>query len=120
MFETEFLFLTVRHARKFFTGFEEEQLCDVQHCMALLAFPASTQLSPYKELLEESRWDKLIEQFRHENYRLFQLSSQSVFTVALQAGLSALKTPYPFHTATAFSCIYMISINIILYFIIII
>lgn len=39
------------------------------------------------------RWDRLIEQFRHENYRLFQLASQSVFTVALQAGLSALKTP---------------------------
>lgn len=35
----------------------------------------------------------MIEQFRHENYRLFQLASQSVFTVALQAGLSALKTP---------------------------
>lgn len=39
------------------------------------------------------RWDKLIETFRHENYRLFQLASQSVFTVTLQAGLSALKTP---------------------------
>lgn len=34
-----------------------------------------------------------MEQFRQENYRLFQLASQSVFTVALQAGLSALKTP---------------------------
>lgn len=47
-------------------------------------------------MLNESRWDQLVEQFRRENYRLFQLASQSVFTVALQAGLSALKTPYPF------------------------
>lgn len=53
------------------------------------------EISPYKEMLLESRWDKLVEQFRQENYRLFQLASQSVFTVALQAGLSALKTPYP-------------------------
>jgi macrophage erythroblast attacher len=65
--------------------------------MALLALPITTQMSPYKELLDENRWTLLIEQFRHENYRLFQLSSQSVFTVALQAGLSALKTPYPLH-----------------------
>lgn len=47
--------------------------------------------------LKKLRWDTLIEQFRQENYRLFQLASQSVFTVALQAGLSALKTPYPFY-----------------------
>lgn len=31
-----------RHARKYFTIFEDEQLLDVQHCMALLAFPATT------------------------------------------------------------------------------
>lgn len=47
----------------------------------------------FKIVLFFYRWDRLIEQFRHENYRLFQLASQSVFTVALQAGLSALKTP---------------------------
>ncbi|XP_067007526.1 E3 ubiquitin-protein transferase MAEA [Anabrus simplex] len=83
----------VRHARKHFSNFEDDQLQDVQHCMALLAFPTNTELSPYRELLDESRWDRLVEQFRQENYRLFQLASQSVFTVALQAGLSALKTP---------------------------
>lgn len=47
-------------------------------------------------MFDEMRWQRLIEQFRQENYNLYQLSSQSVFTVALQAGLSALKTPYPF------------------------
>lgn len=51
---------------------------------------------PYKALFDEGRWDNLIAEFRQENYRLFQLANQSVFTVALQAGLSALKTPYPF------------------------
>lgn len=47
-------------------------------------------------MFEETRWLRLIDQFRQENYNLYQLSSQSVFTVAFQAGLSALKTPYPF------------------------
>jgi macrophage erythroblast attacher len=84
-----------RHARKYFTIFEDEQLQDVQHCVAQLAFPATTELSPYLELLDGSRWERLIEQFRQDNCRLLQLASQSVFTIALQAGLSALKTPYP-------------------------
>ncbi|CAB0005040.1 unnamed protein product [Nesidiocoris tenuis] len=87
----------VKHARKYFSNYEEGQLISIQHCMALLAFPITTELSPYKELLEEERWSRLVEQFRQENYKLFQLASQSVFTVALQAGLSALKTPYPFN-----------------------
>lgn len=55
-----------------------------------------SEIGPYKALFDETRWETLIEEFRQENYRLFQLASQSVFTVALQAGLSALKTPYPF------------------------
>ncbi|CAG0899609.1 unnamed protein product, partial [Darwinula stevensoni] len=88
----------VLHARKYFTGLEDEHLIDIQQCMALLAFPTNTEISPYCELLSEDRWNHLIEQFRSENFKLYQLSSQSVFTVALQAGLSALKTPYPFLT----------------------
>jgi hypothetical protein len=41
----DFLLMSVtfyRHARKYFTIFEDEQLQDVQHCMALLAFPTDT------------------------------------------------------------------------------
>lgn len=63
------------------------------------------EISPYKELLEPKRWDRLVEQFRQENYRLFQMASQSVFTVALQAGLSALKTPYPFAYSVTYSLV---------------
>ncbi|KAL7286147.1 hypothetical protein TKK_0019590 [Trichogramma kaykai] len=83
----------VKHARKCFVNYEDYQLQEIQACMGQLAYPADPHHSPYKDLLDEKRWDRLIEQFRHENYRLFQLASQSVFTVALQAGLSALKTP---------------------------
>lgn len=83
----------IKHARKYFPGFEDEHLHTIQQVMALLAFPVNTDIPSYKALFEENRWDKLIEDFRQENYRLFQLATQSVFTVALQAGLSALKTP---------------------------
>ncbi|RZC34312.1 macrophage erythroblast attacher [Asbolus verrucosus] len=86
----------IKHARKHFPSFEKEHLNTIQQVMALLAFPVNTEIVPYKALLDETRWDILIEEFRQENYRLFQLAEQSVFTVALQAGLSALKTPYPF------------------------
>lgn len=83
----------VKHARKHLATDDPDQLPVVQRGMALLAFPKDTTLTPYKELLREDRWQQLIEQFRAENYRLYQLSNQSVFAVALQAGLSSLKTP---------------------------
>ncbi|KAI4461599.1 macrophage erythroblast attacher-related [Holotrichia oblita] len=94
----------IKHSRKHFPSFEDEHLNVIQQVMALLAFPISTDIAPYKALFDESRWDILIEQFRQENYRLFQLASQSVFTVALQAGLSALKTPYPLHSCIRYIC----------------
>ncbi|XP_030764152.1 E3 ubiquitin-protein transferase MAEA isoform X1 [Sitophilus oryzae] len=83
----------IKHARKYFPSFEDEHLVTIQKVMALLAFSVGTTLPDYAVLFDMRRWDKLIEQFRQENYKLFQLSSQSVFTVTLQAGLSALKTP---------------------------
>lgn len=51
------------------------------------------ELEPYKSLFDPKRWDDLIINFRNENYRLFQLATQSVLNVVVQAGLSALKTP---------------------------
>lgn len=50
---------------------------------------------PFQDLLDPARWRMLIQQFRYDNYRLHQLGNNSVFTLTLQAGLSAIKTPYP-------------------------
>lgn len=52
-----------------------------------------TEVEPYKTLFDIARWDDLVISFRMENYRLFQLSTQSVLSMVVQAGLSALKTP---------------------------
>jgi len=49
-----------------------------------------------QELVDPGRWQQLIVQFRQDNFKLHQLSTNSVFYVVLQAGLSALKTPYPY------------------------
>ncbi|KAG9344036.1 hypothetical protein JZ751_012512 [Albula glossodonta] len=63
----------VRHARKHFSQAEGGQLDE--------------------DLLDPARWKMLIQQFRYDNYRLHQLGNNSVFTITLQAGLSAIKTP---------------------------
>jgi len=84
----------VMHARKYLAIEDADQLAKVQKACALLAYsPNDSQIHPYREMYDDRKWVELIEQFRAENYRLYQLSSQSVFGVALQAGLSALKTP---------------------------
>lgn len=84
-----------RHARKHFSQAEGSQLDEVRQAMGMLAFPPDTHVSPYKDLLDPARWRMLIQQFRYDNYRLHQLGNSSVFTLTLQAGLSAIKTPYP-------------------------
>jgi len=48
-----------------------------------------------QELFDLERWTALVMQFRGENFQLHQLNEQSALAVTLQAGLSALKTPYP-------------------------
>ncbi|KAM6150590.1 LOW QUALITY PROTEIN: E3 ubiquitin-protein transferase MAEA [Erethizon dorsatum] len=83
----------VRHARKHFSQAEGSQLDEVRQVMGMLAFPPDTHISPYKDLLDPARWRMLIQQFRYDNYRLHQLGNSSVFTLTLQAGLSAIKTP---------------------------
>ncbi|ESO95172.1 hypothetical protein LOTGIDRAFT_117625 [Lottia gigantea] len=84
----------VRHARKYFSNVDSSQIQDIQKVMGLLAFPADTQILPYKELFDPGRWHTLVLQFREENFKLHQLNTTSVFTAALHAGLSSLKTPY--------------------------
>lgn len=83
----------VKYARKYFQSFEKTQLREICKCMALLAYQPNTDTEPYKTLFSEARWNDLVLNFRNENYRLFQLSTQSLLSVAIQAGLSSLKTP---------------------------
>eukprot|EP00099_Drosophila_melanogaster_P028867 NP_733044.1 uncharacterized protein Dmel_CG31357 [Drosophila melanogaster] len=87
-------FEAVKHSRRYFPAYEKTQLNEICHVMALLAYPADAQAEHYRKYMDPQRWQKLVLDFRQENYRLFQLSSTSVFSAAVQAGLSALKTPH--------------------------
>lgn len=60
-----------------------------------LAHPSAPLACLFQDLLDPARWRMLTQQFRYDNYRLHQLGNNSVFTLTLQAGLSAIKTPYP-------------------------
>eukprot|EP00731_Ephydatia_muelleri_P020393 Em0013g120a len=82
----------VRYARKNLST-SVEDIKELQTAMGLVAFPVTVPLERYQRLLSETRWEDLIKQFRQENFSLYQLSTHSTFSVALQAGLSALKTP---------------------------
>ena len=54
-----------------------------------------------KDLLNENRWNQLIDLFRQDNFKIHQLPEQSCFTAILQAGLSAIKTPTCYRKVTA-------------------
>lgn len=84
----------ILHSRKYLSSVDDSQREELEHIMGLLAYPLDTKKEPYKSLLSKSRWQYLIDLFFQENYNLFQLNSISVFSVVLQAGLSALKTPH--------------------------
>ncbi|XP_023328951.1 macrophage erythroblast attacher [Eurytemora carolleeae] len=84
----------VHHARKFLASDDSSQLALVQQVMGLLAFPLNTPVQPYRDLLDQARWQTIVQQFRTENYKLHQLSSISLLNVTLQAGLSSLKTQH--------------------------
>lgn len=91
----------IQHARKYLTintitsndRKESTQSKELEQIMGLLAYPPDTKIEPYRKIFDKSRWLELIEHFKQDNYQLFQLNSVSVFSVVLQAGLSALKTP---------------------------
>ena len=84
----------IAHARKYLNQVDDSQREELEHIMGLLAQPLDTQIEWYRTLLDKSRWRTIIDQFKRDNYNLFQLNTVSVFSVVLQAGLSALKTPH--------------------------
>jgi hypothetical protein len=94
----------IDYARKYLTAKKTEEekneivdaanLALVQRAMATLAFGPSTSLSPYKELFANTRWTELEELFKRDFYMLYSLTTKPLLYVTMQAGLSALKTPY--------------------------
>uniref|UniRef100_A0A1I7XRH0 Macrophage erythroblast attacher n=1 Tax=Heterorhabditis bacteriophora TaxID=37862 RepID=A0A1I7XRH0_HETBA len=72
---------------------QEEWTEDARKLMGLIAVGADTSLPVYVEILSERRWGRLADLFREEVFALYQLPFQSAFSMCVQCGLSAYKTP---------------------------
>uniref|UniRef100_A0A914DQ16 E3 ubiquitin-protein transferase MAEA n=1 Tax=Acrobeloides nanus TaxID=290746 RepID=A0A914DQ16_9BILA len=85
----------IAYMRKYFQNLPENKWKNhsLMQLMGLIGFGIDAQFEVYKRLVSEERWAYLVERFRMEHARIFQLSSQSAFSACLQAGITAHKTP---------------------------
>ncbi|CAO3645772.1 unnamed protein product [Cunninghamella blakesleeana] len=82
----------IGYSRKYLRPWQESENKRFMEAMGLLAFEKDTKCEPYRSLYDPHRWQELVSQFRSENYVLCSLTSHSLLSIILQAGLSALKT----------------------------
>ncbi|KAJ9684075.1 hypothetical protein PVL29_016526 [Vitis rotundifolia] len=84
----------IAYARKHLAPWGATNMKELQRVMATLAFKSNTECATYKVLFEPKQWDYLVEQFKQEFCRLYGMTLEPLLNIYLQAGLSALKTPY--------------------------
>ncbi|KAH7442533.1 hypothetical protein KP509_03G092900 [Ceratopteris richardii] len=67
-------------------------------CSEALAWCAEnkSKLKKSKLLFDSKQWDDLIDQFKQEFCKMYGMTTESLLHIHLQAGLSALKTPFCF------------------------
>lgn len=80
-------------ARKHLYPFKDTFPNEYAHAGVLLAFPPDTIDSEHREMYDASRWTKLADLFVQTHNQLLGVPSYPLLHVALQSGLSALKTP---------------------------
>jgi len=85
--------LAITYARKHLSPCASTNMKEIQQAMATLAFLKHTKCEKYKTMFDPHHWSELIEQFKHDNYVLFSLTSSSLLDITVQAGISAIKTP---------------------------
>ncbi|XP_010427253.1 PREDICTED: macrophage erythroblast attacher-like [Camelina sativa] len=86
----------IHYARKHLAPWGATHMKELQHVLATLAFKSTTECSKYKVLFELRQWDVLVNQFKQEFCKLYGMTMEPLLNIYLQAGLSALKTPYGF------------------------
>ncbi|KAK4480463.1 hypothetical protein RD792_013536 [Penstemon davidsonii] len=84
----------ISYARKYLAPWGVTHLKELQRVMATLAFRSNTECGTYKVLFEAKQWDFLVDQFKQEFCRLYGMTLEPLLNIYLQAGLSALKTPF--------------------------
>ncbi|ESQ44948.1 hypothetical protein EUTSA_v10010415mg [Eutrema salsugineum] len=86
----------ILYARKHLAPWGATHMNELQHVVATLAFKSTTECTKYKILFEIRQWDVLVHQFKQEFCKLYGMTMEPLLNIYLQAGLSALKTPYGF------------------------
>ncbi|XP_043693768.1 protein MAEA homolog isoform X2 [Telopea speciosissima] len=86
----------ITYTRKYLAPWGATHMKELQRVMATLAFKSNTECATYKVLFEPKQWDYLVEHFKQEFCRLYGMTLEPLLNIYLQAGLSALKTPYPY------------------------
>ncbi|KAK9123688.1 hypothetical protein Sjap_013290 [Stephania japonica] len=84
----------ITYARKYLAPWGASHMKELQRVMATLAFKSNTECAAYKVFFEPQQWNYLMEQFKQEFYRLYGMTLEPLLNIYLQAGLSALKTPF--------------------------
>uniref|UniRef100_A0ACD5TZI4 Uncharacterized protein n=1 Tax=Avena sativa TaxID=4498 RepID=A0ACD5TZI4_AVESA len=86
----------IAYARKYLAPWGSTHMKELQRVTATLVFRSSTNCVPYKVLFEQNQWDSLVDQFKQEFYKLYGMTLEPLLNIYLQAGLTALKTPFCF------------------------
>ncbi|KAL6897780.1 hypothetical protein ACP4OV_006739 [Aristida adscensionis] len=84
----------ITYARKYLAPWGNTHMKELQRVTATLVFRSSTNCAPYKVLFEQNQWDSLVDQFKQEFYKLYGMTLEPLLSIYLQAGLTALKTPF--------------------------
>ncbi|XP_057866659.2 protein MAEA homolog [Cryptomeria japonica] len=84
----------IAYARKHLAQWGKTYLKDLQQAMATLAFKSNTDCATYKILFDAKQWDDLVQLFKQEFCKLYGMTLQPLLNIYLQAGLTALKTPF--------------------------
>ncbi|XP_043700596.1 protein MAEA homolog [Telopea speciosissima] len=84
----------ITYAQKYLAPWGATHMKELQRVMATLAFKSNTECAAYKVFFEPKQWDYLVEQFKQEFCRLYGMTLEPLLNIYLQAGLSALKTPF--------------------------
>eukprot|EP00002_Diphylleia_rotans_P036655 TRINITY_DN80_c0_g4_i2.p1 TRINITY_DN80_c0_g4~~TRINITY_DN80_c0_g4_i2.p1 ORF type:complete len:393 (-),score=94.05 TRINITY_DN80_c0_g4_i2:117-1295(-) len=95
---SERLVEAITYARKHLQPNADTNIKELQQAMTLLAFLKDTTCPVYKKYFDPNRWEDLVQQFQKDNHMLHNLTTESVMALTLQAGISAMKTPFCYNT----------------------
>lgn len=91
---SEKLIDAIAYARKHLAPLAGTNMHEIQQAMATLAFLKDTECATYRAYFDPQRWTMLVKMFKRDNQMLHNLTTESLLKITLQAGISALKTPF--------------------------